>query len=157
MVRPNVDTIYSTIWLDLKAEPVVISLPDSGGRYVVMPIHDAWTNVFASIGSRTTGTGAQTVLVAGPNWQGEVPEGMPMVRSPTNMAWAIARMMSTGGDDIAAVNAYQDLMSVQTLSSLSLASPRRRRLTQALPTTVVTPSRRCWTWAPKIFSIGSLP
>lgn len=123
VVRPNVDTIYSTIWLDLKAEPVVISLPDSGGRYVVMPIHDAWTNVFASIGSRTTGTGAQTVLVAGPNWQGEVPDGMQMVRSPTNMAWAIARMMSTGGDDIAAVNAYQDLMSVQTLSSFVAGKP----------------------------------
>lgn len=123
VVRPNVDTIYSTIWLDLKAEPVVISLPDSGGRYVVMPIHDAWTNVFASIGSRTTGTGAQTVLVAGPDWQGDVPDGMNMVRSPTNMAWAIARMMSTGGADIAAVNAYQDAMSVQTLSSFVAGEP----------------------------------
>lgn len=142
VVRPNVDTIYSTIWLDLKAEPVVISLPDSGGRYVVMPIHDAWTNVFASIGSRTTGTDAQTVLVAGPNWQGEVPEGVNMVRSPTNMAWAIARMMSTGGRDIALVNAYQDQMSVQPLSGFLAGTPAPAALDQGMAANKTNPKDR---------------
>lgn len=142
VVRPNVDTIYSTIWLDLKAEPVVISLPDSGGRYVVMPIHDAWTNVFASIGSRTTGTAAQTILVAGPDWQGEVPEGMDLYRSPTNMAWAIARMMSTGGDDIALVNAYQDKMTVQTLSSHVAGDPAPPVLDQGMAANAANPKER---------------
>lgn len=123
VVRPNVDTLYSTIWLDLKAEPVVISLPDSGGRYYVMPLYDAWTNVFASIGSRTTGNAAQTVLVAGPGWQGEVPDGMDLRRAPTNLAWAIGRVMSTGGDDIAAANSFQDGMRVQTLSSFLAGEP----------------------------------
>ena len=123
VVRPNVDTIYTALWLDLKEEPVVISLPDSGGRYYVLPLYDAWTNVFASIGSRTTGTKAQTALVVGPDWQGDVPEGMDLYRSPTNMAWAIARIMSTGGEDIAAANAFQDGMSAQPLSGFLSGEP----------------------------------
>lgn len=123
VVRPNVDTLYSTIWFDLSPEPQVISLPSSGGRYYVMPLYDAWTNVFASIGSRTTGNEAHTVLVAGPDWQGEVPDGMDLRRSPTNLAWAIGRVMSFGGDDIAVANGFQDGIAVQSLSSYLSGSP----------------------------------
>ena len=57
VVRPNADTLYSTMWFDVTQEPLVISLPDSGGRYYLLPILDMWTEVFTSPGSRTTGNG----------------------------------------------------------------------------------------------------
>ena len=65
MVRPNNDTLYSTAWIDLSAEPLVLTVPDTEGRYYVMPFMDAWTNVFAMVGKRTTGTGPGDYLLVG--------------------------------------------------------------------------------------------
>src|SRR3954463_982868 len=60
VTAPNADTMYSTGWLDLSKEPYVLSLPDEDGRYFLIPMLDAWTNVFAVPGKRTSGTKAQT-------------------------------------------------------------------------------------------------
>ena len=74
VVRPNFDTLYSTAFLDLAREPVIVSVPDTGGRYYLLPMLDMWTDVFASPGWRTTGTQAGEFLVAPASWRPDLRE-----------------------------------------------------------------------------------
>jgi Protein of unknown function (DUF1254) len=66
VVSPNPDTLYSTAWIDVSSEPVVLSAPASDGRYYLLPLMSAWTDIFASPGSRTTGEGPGTFAITGP-------------------------------------------------------------------------------------------
>jgi hypothetical protein len=116
VVRANVDTLYSSAFLDLAKEPLVLSVPDTHGRYYLLPIMDAWTNVFATPGSRTTGTKSGTFLITGPNWLGPVPDGMHQLKSPTNMAWILGRTQTNGPGDYGAVHAVQDGYTLVPLS-----------------------------------------
>ena len=102
VVKPNVDTYYSIAWYDLKQEPIVLSVPATD-RYYLLPLLDAYTNVFSVPGTRTTGKEAQSFLLAGPFWQGEVPEGMTLIQAPTNMVWMIGRTQVNSLEDGATV------------------------------------------------------
>lgn len=117
VVRPNVDTLYSSAFLDLSAEPIVLSVPDTHGRYYLMPMLDAWTNVFASPGKRTTGTKAGHFLIAGPGWDGTPPKGVTELRSPTNTVWIIGRTQTNGPKDYAAVHTVQNGYKLTPLSA----------------------------------------
>ena len=116
VVRANVDTLYSSAFLDLGPEPIVMSVPDTGGRYYLMPMMDAWTNVFASPGKRTTGTKAGNFAITGPGWKGALPAGVTEVKSPTNMVWIIGRTQTNGPQDYAAVHKIQDGFKLVPLS-----------------------------------------
>jgi hypothetical protein len=117
VVRMNVDTLYSFAWLDLLKEPVVLSVPDTHDRYYLMPILDAWTNVFASPGKRTTGTEAGDFAIVGPNWTGTLPPGMTELKSPGNTAMIVGRTQANGSADYAAVNAIQKQYRLTPLSA----------------------------------------
>lgn len=117
VVRANVDTLYSSAFLDLSKEPLVLSIPDTHGRYHLLPLFDAWTNVFASPGTRTTGNGPGNFLIAGPDWTGTPPAGMQVFRSATNMVWILGRTQTNGPDDYAAVHAVQEGYRLVPLSA----------------------------------------
>lgn len=117
VVRANVDTLYSSAFLDLAKEPIVLTVPDTRGRYYLMPMLDAWTDIFASPGKRTTGTKAGHYAITGPGWQGALPKGVTELKSPTNMVWIIGRTQTNGPKDYAAVHAVQDGFKLVPLSS----------------------------------------
>jgi hypothetical protein len=115
VVRPNVDTLYSLAWLDLAREPMVLDVP-AIQRYYVLQLLDGWTNVFASLGPRTSGNGAGLFLLASPTWQGNVPSGFTLLRSPTAMAWLLGRVQTNGETDYAYVHRIQQRMHLTPLS-----------------------------------------
>ena len=118
VTAPNADTLYTTAWVDLDAEPWVLSIPDMKGRYFLFPMLDGWTNVFQVPGSRTTGTGAQTYAITGPGWSGKLPDGVTQYQAPTNMVWILGRIYCTGTpEDYAAVHALQDQCKLVPLSA----------------------------------------
>ena len=114
----NRDLLYSFAWLDLSKEPYILSLPDEHGRYYLIEMLDAWTNVFAAPGKRTTGTKAQKYLITGPGWHGRLPRGVKEIKSPTNMVWLIGRTFCTGTPaDYQKVSALQDKYALIPLSA----------------------------------------
>lgn len=117
VVSPNADTLYSTAWLDLSREPVVLSVPAMARRYYLMPMLDAWTNVFASPGTRTTGNGPGRYAIVGPHWHGELPADVKEIKAPTDMVWIIGRTQTHGPADYAQVRKLQNQYQLVPLSS----------------------------------------
>lgn len=118
VTAPNADTLYSPAWLDLSKEPYVLSLPDMGDRYFLMPMLDGWTTVFEVPGTRTTGNKAQTYAITGPGWRGKLPEGVKELQSSTNMVWILGRTYCTGTpEDYRACHAVMDKYDLRPLSA----------------------------------------
>lgn len=102
------DTIYSVAQLDLSGGALLLTVPDTDGRYYVLQFVDAWTNNFAYVGRRATGTGAASYLLTPPGWDEEVPPGATQIAVPTDVATIVGRWACAGPDDVPAVRALQE-------------------------------------------------
>ena len=116
---PNSDTPYSAAGLDLRAEPIVLTIPKiEKERYFSVQLIDAYTFSFDYIGSRTTGNDGVVYMIAGPNWQGEVPKSIAKVfHSETELVFAIYRTQLFNPADIENVKKIQAAYKLQPLSS----------------------------------------
>jgi hypothetical protein len=121
VVRPNVDTLYTTAFIDMSKGPWVFEMPPNDRRYELMAFLDAWTNVFAAPGTRSTGQAGGRFLLVGPGWQGEVPEGLSLLRSPTRIVWLIGRTQTDGPADFGFVHRLQDGLTLRRLAAWQTA------------------------------------
>lgn len=165
VVRPNFDTLYSSTFLDLQKEPMVMSAPDTDGRYYLLPMLDMWTNVFASPGSRTTGTQAATFLIAGPGWKPEdgadpgkdfaeklgLPEDTQLIKAPTNHVWIIGRIKTDGPEDYEAVHKIQAGLKLTPLSKWGQTVPQPTFSPDPTVDTTTPPKKQVDTMAGKEF------
>jgi len=117
VVRANADTLYSLMWYDVRQEPIIVSMPDTAGRYFVMPLMDMWTDVYASLGTRTTAGSTAPFAITAPGWDGALPAGVRKIVSPTPAGWLVGRVQVDGPDDLPAVYALQQQIHATPLSS----------------------------------------
>jgi hypothetical protein len=119
VVTPNSDTPYSVVGMDLRAEPVVLSVPEiEKKRYYSVQLIDLYTFNYGYIGSRATGNGAGNYMVAGPSWKGEKPQGIDKVfLCETDFSMAIYRTQLFNPGDIDNVKKIQSAYKVQPLSA----------------------------------------
>ena len=127
VVSSNVDTVYSSAFLNLKQGAALISVPDADGRYYSLMLEDAYTNVFGYIGSRATGSRAGKYLIVGPEWQGRTPPGAKLIHSPTPLVWVIGRTLVDGPSDLAEVAALQQRYQLQIVPPALDQTPIKQR------------------------------
>lgn len=118
IVRPNTDTFYSAVWMDLRAEPIILQVPAiQDERYYAFQLIDLYTHNFDYIGTRATGFDAGTYMIAAANWEGEKPEEVSnIVRTEGNFAVALGRTQVYGPDDVDNAIAVQKGFEFTSLS-----------------------------------------
>jgi hypothetical protein len=116
IVRPNADTLYTNAWIDVSKEPMLLHVPDSGGRFYLLQFMDAWTETFADPGKRTTGTGEAWFAIVGPGWRGQLPPHVTALDAPTGQVWLLGRTQTNGAGDYDHVHAFQHGMRLVPLS-----------------------------------------
>ncbi|SFC93893.1 Uncharacterized conserved protein [Bacillus sp. 491mf] len=119
IVSPNVDTLYMYAWLDVSGQPVILHVPNTHDRYYTVQLLDAWTNTFANIGRRKTGTAKGRFAIVGPYWKGTLPSEIIRITAPTNTVWALGRILVRGDEDISRVRELQKQFIFTTLSGNS--------------------------------------
>jgi hypothetical protein len=113
---PNTDTPYSLGWLDVSEEPIIFHVPDTGDRYYTIQMSDFYTNNFAYVGKRTTGTEEGNFAIVGPNWNGELPNDVSEIESPTNAIFLTGRTYLVDNEDLPNVHAIQEQYTLTPLS-----------------------------------------
>ncbi len=125
VVSPNNDTFYARALLDLRGEPMVLRVPDVRDRYYSFQLIDLRTDNLDYVGTRSTGTGAGRYLIAGPDWQGELPAGFDgLIRSPSRLVFLLGRTEVRGEADQSDATAVAKGYSLEPLSAaLGLPTP----------------------------------
>jgi len=126
VVTPNSDTPYCMFWMDLRAEPLVLSVPEmEEERYYSFQLIDFYTHNFAYIGTLTTGNGEGRYLLAGPGWDGKKPNGITdVIKSETDFIFNVTRTQLFGPDDMKKVKMIQSQYGLQPLSAfLGIEAP----------------------------------
>ena len=119
-VSVNNDTIYSIAQVDLSVGPVRLRVPDTAGRYYVLQFVDAWTDNFAYVGRRATGTSAGEFLLVPPAWTGPRPDGSSVIEFPTRVGTIVGRWACAGSDDLATVYALQQATDLRPLDETAI-------------------------------------
>ena len=114
VVSPNVDTLYLTAWLDLSMGPIILHVPNTNERYYLIEMLDAWTNVFANPGSRTTGNKEQNFLICGPQYH-SIKYPIDTIYAPTNLVWILGRILCNGPNDYPIVNQLQNQFTLRVI------------------------------------------
>jgi hypothetical protein len=116
-VSPNNDTLYLIGQCDVRQGPVVLHVPDTHDRYYVLQFVDAWSNNFAYIGRRATGTAEAEFLLTDHDYDGSVPDGMTVVPAPSGVFSIVGRVQVDGQADLPAVHDLQDQFTLTPLAA----------------------------------------
>ncbi len=129
VTTPDVDTLYSTAWLDLSVEPVFLTVPDMGGRYYSFALMSLFTDTVAMVCRRLDGNHPKPRMIVGPSWKGVADNDVELVRAPTNSVWLLGRILIDGPPDLETV---WTLQSRTLLESPDMRNERRILETQEL-------------------------
>lgn len=141
VVLPNHDTTYTVGRLQLAGGPRVLDVPDTRGRYYVIQLLDAYSNTFAYVGRRTTGTKPGSYAVVPPGFKGTLPAGVKRIQSPTNLVWVLGRTLVRDAADMPAVAALMSGYRFTALDAWAAGTRQAPLVLGAFPTvaTVETP------------------
>lgn len=134
VVSPNNDTVYSTAWLDLAGEPLILHTPTDKGRYCSYAFYDAWTNNFKVISKRNVPNADKAeadYAITGPQWKGKLPRGVTRIKAPTNSVWLLVRILIVDENDWPGVQALQAGMRLAPYSEWGAREAAANRQTAA--------------------------
>ena len=134
-VSPNVDVLFSLAICNLADGPLVLGVPDTLERYYVLQFLDPWTNNFAYIGRRATGTKPGIYLITDTNYDGPVPEGMTLIQTPAQVFAIVGRVAIDNEHELEAVHAVQDGFSLRLLNAAIDSTLNELAIPQPAPDT----------------------
>lgn len=117
------NTLYAQAWIDLTAQPIILSVPEMGDHHYFFPMLGAWTNVFFSLGTRTTGNRSNNFVLVGPDWKGTLPDGLKEIKSPTNTVLIIGKIRTKKSEDFPAIKRLQQEFRLKPLNATSTSTP----------------------------------
>jgi hypothetical protein len=114
VTTPNSDTLYSFAWLDLSVEPLFLTVPPVGDLYYSYAFMDLFTNNFAYVSHRLHGGQPPPHMIVGPNWKGDAPSEVKLVRAPTNSVWLLGRILVDEPEELDRVRILQARVLLET-------------------------------------------
>ena len=151
VARPNADTLFSSVWLDLSNGPVVLKTPESLGRYYMYQVLDAWSDTICVVGSRTVGQGPSAVAFVPAGWDGPLPADAFVITAPTRTLWIIGRVYVAGDDDLSAALDFQNNVELIRLQDTNGSGEKEQ-----IPPVTMPPGAQVKALSPEeVFTLGA--